>query len=67
MRNLLMLVGIVAFLAGVLFAGQGAGYIHWPASSTMINDMNWVYYGCALAVVGLLLILYGRRRGDMRG
>lgn len=31
--------------------------------SFMIGDMHWTYYGAALAVFGLLVIMYGRRRG----
>ena len=62
MRAVLTIVGVIAFLVGALWIGQGTGYVHWPASSFMINEMKWCYYGIALAVVGLLLILYARRR-----
>jgi len=61
MKNVLMLIGIAALAAGLLFVGQGAGYIRWPASSFMISDMRWVYYGAAIAVAGLLLIGLARR------
>jgi hypothetical protein len=61
MRTLLLLVGIVAILMGGLWVGQGTGYVHWPASSFMISQMKWAYYGAALAFVGLLLVIFSRR------
>lgn len=61
MRVVLSLVGIIAILIGLLWVGQGTGYVHWPASSFMINDMHWAYYGCAVAVVGLALLIFSRR------
>ena len=56
MKTLLLLVGIIICAAGLLFAGQGLGYINWPASSFMISELKWVYYGGGMAVVGILLV-----------
>jgi hypothetical protein len=61
MRVVLMLVGIIAILMGALWIGQGTGYVHWPASSFMISQMKWAYYGAGLAFVGLLLVAFSRR------
>lgn len=61
MRTVLLLVGIVAILVGALWVGQGLGYIHWPASSFMINVRPWAYRGAALAFVGLVLVYFARR------
>jgi len=61
MRALLTLVGIVLLLAGIVFIGQGSGYFPYPAGSFMIKETRWVYYGGAIAVAGLLLIVFGRR------
>ncbi len=61
MRTVLFLVGIIAILLGGLWVGQGMGYVHWPASSFMINQMKWAYYGGGLAAVGLLLVIFSRR------
>ena len=58
---LLTLIGIILLAAGLLFMGQGSGYIQWPAESFMISQIKWVYYGGGIAVVGLLLILIARR------
>jgi len=61
MKMLLTLIGIILLAAGLLFMGQGSGYIQWPAESFMISQIKWVYYGGGIAVVGLLLILIARR------
>jgi hypothetical protein len=61
MKTLLMIIGIVVLAAGLLFMGQGSGYVPWPASSFMISQIQWVYYGAGIAVVGILLIVFARR------
>jgi hypothetical protein len=61
MRTILLIIGILALLMGLLWIGQGLGYVNWPASSFMIRQIEWAYYGAGLAVVGLLLIWRGRR------
>jgi hypothetical protein len=61
MQTLLMVIGIIALLAGLVFMGQGSGYFPYPASSFMIGLARWIYYGAGIAVVGVLLIVYARR------
>jgi uncharacterized membrane protein len=61
MRKLLLVVGWLALAVGLLWIGQGTGVINWPESSFMISQIQWAYYGAALAVVGLILIWQGRR------
>ena len=61
MKTLLMLIGIIAVAAGLLFIGQGSGFIPWPKTSFMIDQSPWIYYGGGIAVVGLVLIVLGRR------
>ena len=61
MRILFLIVGILALLMGLLWIGQGTGTVNWPQSSFMIKQIEWAYYGAALAVVGLILIWRGRR------
>lgn len=63
LRNILVVVGVLATLMGLLWIGPGLGYIHWPASSFMLDQRPWADRGAALAVVGLLLILAARRVG----
>lgn len=62
MKTVLLIVGVIALLAGLLWVGQGAGLVHWPASSFMIDQRPWVTRGALLAFVGLVLILFSRRR-----
>ena len=61
MKALLTLIGILALAMGLVFMGQGSGYIPWPASSFMISQTRWIYYGGGIAVLGLLLIILTRR------
>jgi len=62
MKPVLLIVGIIALLMGLLWIGQGTGYVHWPASSFMLDQRPWALRGAILAVIGLVLILFARRR-----
>ncbi len=61
MQTLLTIIGIILLIMGFVFMGQGSGFFPYPASSFMINNAKWIYYGGGLAVIGLLLIVFGRR------
>jgi len=61
MRTAFLILGILAVLIGLLWIGQGTGVVAWPQSSFMIRQMQWAYYGAAVAVVGAVLIWQGRR------
>jgi hypothetical protein len=61
MRPALVVLGLLALLMGLLWIGQGTGYVNWPQSSFMIRQIQWAWYGGALAVVGLVLLWRGRR------
>ena len=61
MRPALVILGILALLIGLLWIGQGAGYVNWPQESFMIRQTQWAWYGGALVVAGLVLIWRGRR------
>ena len=62
MKSLLTFIGFLLLAMGLLWMGQGAGYIRWPAESFMISQFPWVYYGGAVAAVGFILIVVARRR-----
>jgi hypothetical protein len=62
LRTALLILGLLALLAGLLWVAQGAGLVHWPASSFMIDQRPWVARGAILAFVGLVLIVFSRRR-----
>jgi hypothetical protein len=61
MKLLLLILGIAAALMGLLWMGQGAGYVHWPASSFMIDQRPWIARGVVLALAGVVLIWMSRR------
>ena len=62
MKVVLLILGIVALAVGLLWIGQGTGYVQWPSTSFMISQIQWAYYGAGLAVIGLVLILRSIRR-----
>ena len=57
----LTIFGILLLLMGLVFMGQGSGYFPYPASSFMISESRWIYYGGAIAAAGLILIFIARR------
>jgi len=61
LRPILLLLGVILALLGMLWIGQGLGYIRWPASSFMISQAVWVSRGSVTAVIGLVLVLIARR------
>jgi hypothetical protein len=60
MHTLLQIFGILLLVFGLVFVAQGSGYLPWPKESFMIGDRNWVFYGGAIAAVGLLVIFVSR-------
>ena len=61
MRTAVTIGGILVLLMGLLWIGQGSGYIHWPASSFMLEQRIWMLWGVLLAIAGIVLIRIGRR------
>lgn len=62
MKSALLMLGIVAVLTGMLWVVQGAGLVHWPASSFMIDQRPWVLRGAILAIVGAIVVAASRGR-----
>jgi uncharacterized membrane protein len=60
-RTVLIVVGVLMAAMGLLWIGQGLGYVRWPASSFMVDQRPWITRGAALAVAGLVVVLLGRR------
>lgn len=52
---------MLALVIGLLWIGQGTGYVNWPQTSFMIRQIQWAYYGAALSLVGVLLIVFSQR------
>jgi hypothetical protein len=61
MKSALTFIGFFLLVMGLLWAGQGAGLIRWPAESFMVNARQWIYYGVGTAGIGVVLILVARR------
>ena len=66
MKSVILVVGILALVIGLLWAGQGVGLIQWPPHQpgqfTMVGHSNWIYIGLGVAVAGLVLIVFSRRK-----
>ena len=66
MQALAAAVRIVAVLMvalGLLWVGQGLGFIHWPPTGNfMLNERPWAVRGALLAVAGVGLWVAGGRR-----
>lgn len=62
MKLILRLFGIAALAMGLLWMGQGAGLIMWPASSFMLEQKVWILWGAVLASAGTGLLVVAQRR-----
>ncbi len=61
MKTLVLIAGIVLFAFGTLFFLQGAGIVHWPAESFMLDIRIWMLWGGLIAAAGAALIWWSRR------
>jgi hypothetical protein len=65
MKTVVLIVGIIALLMGLIWAGQGLGIVTWhPAGSPqsfMVDNKQWIYIGGATALIGLLIVIWSRR------
>lgn len=62
-RIFLSIVGGLMLLLGLVWIGQGSGYFPYPASSFMINQTPWIYWGLLVAAAGVVVLFMSRRRG----
>ena len=65
-RSLSLVLGAVLVVTGVVWAGQGLG---WVGGSSPMNDVAvWAVVGPLVALGGIaLMVLGGRDRGDKAG
>lgn len=61
-KGLIAVVGIAAIMMGGLWILQGLDIVRWPASSFMLGDTTWTRNGVVLAVVGIFLIWFARKK-----
>ena len=61
--RMLRIFGTAALLMGLLWIGQGLGFIKWPAESFMIDVRPWAWRGAALALLGIVLLALSVRLG----
>jgi hypothetical protein len=54
-------IGVLATVAGLIWMGQGAGIIRYPAESFMIDQSPWIWRGAMVAVAGVIGVLASRR------
>ncbi|MBO9712821.1 hypothetical protein [Sphingomonas sp.] len=72
-QKILIIIGILGFIFGVLFALQGLGVLPYPKTSFMVNNRDWVLRGAIIAglsailVAGVRLVPDKRRKGDGEG
>jgi hypothetical protein len=60
MRIALRIVAGLLIAAGIVWILQGIGVL---PGSYMSGQMQWAYRGAAIAVVGVAMLLFARRRG----
>jgi hypothetical protein len=62
-RLLVVVIGALCLAVGLLWIGQGLGYVRWPETSFMIDATEWATRGAILAILGAVAIAVGRRIG----
>lgn len=62
LRGILAIVGVAAILVGGLWMLQGLDIVRWPASSFMLGDTVWTRNGLLLSILGIVMILFARKR-----
>ena len=60
MRNGLVILGVVLLLVGLVWVGQGLGYIK---GSFMTGDVKWFWIGVVVGVAGIALAVGALRAG----
>ena len=61
-KGIIAVIGIAAIMMGGLWILQGLDIVRWPASSFMLGDTTWTRNGTVLAVIGVFLIWFARKK-----
>lgn len=59
--RILRIFGTAALLMGMLWIGQGLGFIKWPAESFMIDVRPWAWRGAGMALAGIVMLALSLR------
>ena len=63
MKTGVIVIAVLAALAGGVFAGQGLGYI---PGSFMTGDIHWFWIGGAMVVAGVAVLAFTLLRSPKR-
>lgn len=61
MKTALLVIGIVLFVYGLHWIGQGTGWLPWPANTVMDYNMAFTWYGLVLTAAASAMIWFSRR------
>jgi uncharacterized membrane protein len=61
MRTALLIIGVLLFIYGLHWIGQGTGWLPWPANTVMDYNMAFTWYGLVLTAVAIVIIWFSRR------
>lgn len=59
MKLVLTVVGVLMVALGAIWILQGVGFL---PGSFMTGQIQWAVYGCVVAVAGILVVFWARRR-----
>jgi hypothetical protein len=62
LKLIALVFGVLCVLMGGLWIGQGLNIIRWPESSFMLGVPAWSWRGMILALAGIALVWWSRRR-----
>lgn len=62
-RLVLSVISVLMILLGLVWIGQGSGYFPYPATSFMINQTPWIYWGLLVAAAGVIVLVIARKLG----
>ena len=54
----IIIIGVIVFVAGIIFHFQGQGLVG-PESSFMYSNPEWVTYGQEIAIIGIIILGIG--------
>jgi len=62
MKFALLVLGVLLFVYGLHWIGQGTGWLPWPANTVMDDNRAFVWYGASLSIAAALVWYAARRK-----